>query len=85
MGGAAWSCWTCSHRWLDDVNIWLKENLDKCTATDLEHIYNSLPTLGEGFRLQEVGGVFLDRLVYRLCLHSVLRLVSRLYLHSMQM
>ncbi len=41
-------------RWLDDVLIWLKVALPTCSVQALELVYNALPFLGTGFRLNEV-------------------------------
>eukprot|EP00199_Chlamydomonas_sp_CCMP681_P001324 CAMPEP_0119107956 /NCGR_PEP_ID=MMETSP1180-20130426/12616_1 /TAXON_ID=3052 ORGANISM="Chlamydomonas cf sp, Strain CCMP681" /NCGR_SAMPLE_ID=MMETSP1180 /ASSEMBLY_ACC=CAM_ASM_000741 /LENGTH=606 /DNA_ID=CAMNT_0007093509 /DNA_START=71 /DNA_END=1894 /DNA_ORIENTATION=+ len=41
-------------RWLDDVVIKIKAELPLCTVSSLEMVYNGLPMLGSGYRLNEV-------------------------------
>lgn len=41
-------------RWLDDVVIYVKNMLPNCSLVGLEMVYNALPLLGSGYRLNEV-------------------------------
>jgi hypothetical protein len=44
----------CPCRWLDDVVIYVKNILPNCSLVGLEMVYNALPLLGSGYRLNEV-------------------------------